>query len=89
MAIARSAWPAGSPTATDSPRVEILRHLAAQVHGAPRDHRLGEVVGELLLGIGVARVERADAAVAHTGTRSERPAARRATSSGPAKSKLR
>ena len=70
-------------------RVEILPDLPPQVHRVPGDDRLGEVVRDPLLGIGVAGVEGADAAMAHAGTRSESPAACRTTSSGPAKSKLR
>jgi hypothetical protein len=44
--------------------VEVLRALAAQEdRGAARDDRLREVVVELLLGVGVAGVELADAGV--------------------------
>ena len=35
--------------------VQILRDLAAQVHGVTRDHGLAQVVVEVLLGVGVAR----------------------------------
>jgi len=43
--------------------VEILRHLAAQVDGAPGDHRLTEVVAEVLLRVGVGGVEGSQADV--------------------------
>ena len=46
--------------------VEVLRALAAQEdHGAAGDDGLGEVVVELLLGVGVLVLKRADAAVGH------------------------
>ena len=56
-------------------RVEVLRALAAQEHQrAARDHGLGEIVVEPLLGVGLGGVEGADAAVDHArslGARSE------------------
>ena len=63
LSIACSACPAGSPTATLSRDVQILRDLAAQVHGVTRDHALAQVVVEVLLGVGVAGVEGAQADV--------------------------
>ena len=47
--------------------IEVLRTLASEPYGtsATRDHRLAEIVVEVLLGIGVPRVERSDARMGH------------------------
>ena len=65
FAMALAVWAAASPGCSDCARVEILGHLAAQEHhGAPGDHRLAEIVVELLLRIGVPGVEGPNAACA-------------------------
>ena len=76
-------------------RVQILADLAAQVDGVAGADGLAEVVVEVLLGVGVARVERPDPGVLHAAptssasTRSDSPAERCTNSSGPSKSNAR
>jgi len=84
--------------ADDAP-VEVLADLAAQEDVVAGAHRLAQVVVEPLFGIGIARVELAQAGVGHRRlvshrfcclrrTRSDRPADFLTNSSGPEKSKL-
>ena len=95
LAIARSAWASTSPIPTRLAGVQILADLAAQVDGVAGDDGLAEIVVEVLLGVGVPRVERPDPGVLHAApptwsasTRSDSPAERCTNSSGPSKSNV-
>ena len=67
LSITLAAWRARIADRDRLARVEILRHLAAQVDRVAGDDGLAEVVAELLLGVGVGGVERAHPHVAAGG----------------------